>query len=218
MNNTKKTKLIVYSTIVFAALALALFLLGTLVVSENSIDDQLLQQPEDIRVTPVTASNGVLTQDSVNTGSTTIDYVNDCITALAATNLERYRFWKTVYQSLYPTIYVYDVGSLCSLRSGDQLVSFAYFNSSTTSNRISSRHQSVALFDWRNHLLKETKDFKCSTVGDFTAPTIKSVNDNYATLTCYTVDAGLSVKESFELDLSDFKWTVKTKTSSMPND
>lgn len=133
-----------------------------------------------------------------------------CSDSLYSDSPEQYEAWEQKFSELYPDLRVYDAGAYCVLNNDYQLVSFSYFS---TDGTVNNAGQVVALFDERDQLVKATENFRCNTMGDLGYPVFTSLEKGVVTMVCSSGDAGNYLRETYELHLDTFAYTLATTES-----
>lgn len=178
----------------------------TPILPDNTLDNsQTLPTANDPQISP-----------KPTTSTTAKVSAKSCISSLYSDDRAKYDFWKNKYGSLHSEFQMYDAGSYCLLSNGTQLVSFAYFKrgGSQEGGAIgpNAAGQSIALFDANNNLVRETRNLYEHTLGDLGSPRIDSVSNGKVQFSFSSGDAGVSVKQSYQMTLSDFNFTKTGQT------
>ena len=197
-------------------LIVAVFLGGGTYYVMNGEMRYTFEEPESTTEEQLPGHDGSKTPNadtlaSQGTSEVTPIGIESCISSLYTENRTQYDYWKRRYGDMHPEYAMYDAGSYCLLNDGTQLVSFSFFKK--TGGTPGAAGQSIALFDAKGTLIRETNGLVQKTLGDVGTPRIDALKAGKVFFSFSSGDAGATMKQTYELQLSDFSF-VKTGTTS----
>ncbi|MFN7160365.1 MAG: hypothetical protein ACK4NC_02015 [Candidatus Gracilibacteria bacterium] len=204
---------------------------GTTVQVENSNTNQGMQsQNNNTNAITVSDTGTIAPEDqsteppeTLNTSSTKIV---SCMNFYEQNRDEKaLKTWKDLLDKFYPTFPGVMPGEVCTLNTGNILVTAAldgYYmpsNPEATITPPEKPYKKVILFDKNKRHLLSTTGLTCPNLGDTGIPTVdkeKSFKDNAIIINCSGGDAGHTFKQVIRVNTKDFSFGIIKEVHTGP--